>query len=338
MEPLPEKVLIPVGCHTPDPEAKRLEQGGSSLTEQRSERRYNIDLLRAEKDVDGLVEALGSDDGLTRQRAALALGDFGGPGAAEPLIRALGDPMTAVREAAADSLAMLGGAAVGPLVELLENPEAPGRYEEPGAPGGTVAVTGPGGQAWEVETRRDLRRVYAAAILGEIADPAAVKPLVRALQGASDDLRCQASGALAKFGGDAVEPLTAMLTDADPEVRIVAAGVLGDTGDPAAVEPLIAALRDGNPDVRGAAGGALFRIGDAAVDSLIAATKDADRDVRLYAAGALKYIGNLQAIDALQELARNGDETERSVAEDAIEKIRMVRGEAAPEPSPPTSR
>jgi HEAT repeat protein len=333
-----EKVIIQKRLHTPDPEAKRLEQGGSSLAEQRGERRYNIDLLRAEEDVDGLIEALRSDDGLTRQRAALALGDLGGPGAAEPLIRALGDPMTAVREAAADSLAMLGSAAVGPLVELLENPEASGRYEDPGAPGGTATVTGPGGQTWEIETRRDLRRVYAAAILGEIADPAAVKPLVGALRDASDDLRCQASGALAKFGSEAVEPLTALLIEPDPEVRIVAAGVLGDSGDPAAVEPLVAALRDGNPDVRGAAGGALFRIGDAAVEPLIAATKDADRNVRLYAAGALKYIGNPRAIDALQELARGGDAEERSVAEDAIEKLMMVRGGMPAEPSPPTSR
>ena len=315
-----------------------MEQESSSITAQESERRFNIDLLRAEEDVDGLIEALGSDDGLTRQRAALALGDLGGERATEPLIRALGDPMTAVREAAADSLALLGGAAVGPLVDLVEHPEASEKYEETAGTGSPVTVTGPGGQTWEIETRRDLRRVYAAAILGEIGDPAAVKPLVGALKGASDDLRCQASGALAKFGSEVVEPLTAMLTDPDPEVRIVAAGVLGDTGDPAAVEPLISALRDRDPDVRGAAGGALFRMGDAAVEPLIAATKDADRNVRLYAAGALKYIGNPRAVDALQELARSGDAEERSVAQDAIEKIRMVHGEAAPEPSPPTSR
>lgn len=288
--------------------------------------------------MDGLIEALRSDDALTRQRAALALGDLGGPEAAEPLIRALGDPLAAVRGAAADSLALLGSVVIGPLVELLENPEAPGRYEEPGAPGGAATVIGPGGQTWEIATRRDLRRVYAAAILGEIGDPAAVKPLVGALSDESGDLRCQASGALTKFGSEAVEPLTALLTEPDPEVRIVAAGVLGDTGDASAVDPLIGMLRDGNADVRGAAGGALFRIGDAAVDPLIAATKDADRNVRLYAAGALKYIGNPRAIDALQDLARSTDAEERSVAQDAIEKIRMVSGEMPVEPSPPTSR
>lgn len=315
-----------------------LEQGGNPAGRRQTERRFNIDLLRAEKDIEGLVEALRSDDGLTRQRAALALGDFGGAEAIGPLIRALGDPVTAVREAAADSLTLLGSPAVGPLVELLDNPEAAGRYDESAVAADPVTVTGPGGLTWDIEAGRDLRRVYAAAILGEINDPAALDPLARALGDANDDLRCQASGAIAKFGERAAEPLRRMLADPNPDTRIVAAGVLGDTGGPGTVELLIGALRDENDDVRGAAGGALMRMGDAAVKPLIAATKDADRNVRLYAAGALKYIGNPRAIDALQDLARNGDTEERSVAEDAIEAIRMVRGEAAPEPSPPTSR
>lgn len=282
------------------------------------ERRPTIEVLRAEKDVAGLIDALGSDDGLTRQRAALALGDLAGAEAVAPLIRALGDPLTAVREAAADSLALLGPPAVGPLVELIESPEASGKYEE-------RTVIGAGGRTWELETRQDLRRVYAAAILGEIGDPAAVEPLVRALRDAGDDLRYQAAGAVAKFGSGAVEPLTAVLADPDPDTRIVAVGVLGDTGEAAAVEPLVGALRDGNADVRGAAGGALIRLGGAAVEPLIAATKDADRNVRLYAAGALKYIGDPRAIEPLQDLARSGDAEEKSVAEDAIERIRTVR-------------
>ncbi|WP_292517017.1 HEAT repeat domain-containing protein [Methanoculleus sp.] len=315
-----------------------MEQESSFIEEQQGERRFNIDLLRAEEDIDGLIEALGSGDGLTRQRAALALGDFGGVKEVDPLIRALGDPLTAVREAAADSLTLLEGASVEPLIELIENPEASGKYEEPTTAGGQATVTGPGGQTWEIETRRDLRRVYAAAILGEIGDPSAVESLIRALKDPNDDLRCQATGAIAKFGRGSVEPLTAMLADPDPEVRTVVLGVLGDTGEASAVAALIGALHDENTDVRGAAAGALFRMGDLAVDPLIGATKDADRNVRLYAAGALKYIGNPRAIDALEALARSGDAEEKSVAEDAIEKIRMVQSGGVVEPSAPTSR
>ena len=212
--PEPDKVLIPGNHHTPDPEAKKLPEKSVPI----EERRPTIEVLRAEKDVAGLIDALGSDDGLTRQRAALALGDLAGAEAVAPLIRALGDPLTAVREAAADSLALLGPPAVGPLVELIESPEASGKYEER-----TVTVIGAGGRTWELETRQDLRRVYAAAILGEIGDPAAVEPLVRALRDAGDDLRYQAAGAVAKFGSGAVEPLTAVLADPDPDTRIAAA-------------------------------------------------------------------------------------------------------------------
>lgn len=309
----------------------------NALEQENVEKRFNIDMLRAEKNVDGLIEALGSSDGLTRQRAALALGDFGGAEAVGPLIRALGDPLTAVREAAADSLTLLGTPAVEPLAELLENPEASGKYEEEEAVS-PPTVTGAGGQTWEVDTAKELRRVYAVAILGEIGDPAAVDPLARALQDENDDIRCQASGAIVKFGAGAAEPLRRMLTDPNPDTRILAAGVLGDSGETSAVEPLITALRDENDDVRGAAAGALMRMGGAAVEPLVAATKDADRNVRLYAAGALKYIGDPRAIDALKDLARSGDQDERTVAEDAIESIRMVHGEVAPEPSPPTSR
>lgn len=306
-----------------------MEQGSDPAGGEQAEKRFSIDQLRAKKDIDGLIEALGSIDGLTRRRAALALGDLGGPESVGPLVRALGDPLTVVREAAADSLALLGSPAVGPLVELLENPEMSGQYEE------KATVTGAGGRRWEVETGKDLRRVYAAAILGEIGDTAAVEPLVRVFRDADVDLRYQAAGAIAKFGGDAVEPLTAVLADPDPDVRIATAGVLGDTGDPDAVEPLIGALRDTNDDVRGAAGGSLIRLGEAAVEPLIAATTDGDRNVRLYAAGALKYIGDPRAIGALQDLARSGDDVERSVAEDAIESIRRMRGEMA---EAPTSR
>ncbi len=290
------------------------------------EKQSEIDHLRAEEDVDGLIEALGSEDGLTRQKAALALGDLGA--AAGPLIRALGDPVMAVREAAADSLAMLGSAVVGPLIEIIEDPGASGKYEETAA-----SVIDPGGQRWEVAIRQDLRRVRAAAILGEIGDSAAVETLIGAFHGADDDLRCHA-GTPVKFEDVAVEPLTAALTDPDPDIRIIAVGILGGTGDPAAAGPLVAALRDGNPDVRGAAGSALIRLGDAAIEPLIAATKDADRNVRVYAAGALKYIGDARAIDALQDLARSGDAEERSIAKDALEKIYRE----APGPSAPTSR
>lgn len=313
-------------------------------------RRFNIDLLKKDRNVDGLIEAMRSEDALTRQRAALVLGEMDEKKAVQPLIRTLGDPVQAVREAAADSLAMVGRTAVEPLIEILTHPERLEKEEElreeqaellgggEEEPEDITVTAGRTGPSWTIQTSRDLRRVYAAAILGEIGDERAMEPLVRALKDGNVDVRCQASGALTKMGKGAVGPLTDMLRDSDHEIRVVAAGMLGDIGDSRAVDPLIGALYDDTDDVRGAAAGALVQIGDAAVDRLIEVTKDEDRWVRLYAAGALKYIGEARAIDALEELVRDEDPDVRSVAEDAIEKIRMIRGEQTPEPSPPTSR
>jgi HEAT repeat protein len=192
--------------------------------------------------------------------------------------------------------------------------------------------------AWMAEMSRELRRVYAAAILGEIADPRAVGPLVRALKDQNDDVRCQAAGALAKFGTAPVELLTDMLRDPDADARITAAGILGDIRDPFAVEPLIGALHDENDDVRGAAGGALVQIGSPAVPPLIDAMQDPNRWVRLYAAGALGFIGDEQAVDPLKRLTHDSDDDVRNVAEDALRKVQGRRSTMQAPPPPPTSR
>ncbi|MDN7025588.1 HEAT repeat domain-containing protein [Methanoculleus sp. FWC-SCC1] len=426
-----------------------------TVEETQERKRYNVDLLRSEGDVDGLIAALDSSDVLTRQRAALALGTLGDPAAVNPLIRALGDPAVSVREAAADSLALMGGPAVEPLIDVLEHPEWSERYEWRGESregmaqhelfGGPAAVSpaekeslrrenlpqhdmyaGPGDigpkkglregdmtqqdllggpanaerkakeqfreepltqhqmfggptdvgsrkplrhgemaqhdifggpadvrghealhrerglagaeAAWTAGMRHELRRVYAAAILGEIADPRAIGPLVRALTDRNDDVRCQAAGALAKFGTAPVEPLTDMLQSPDPDARITAAGILGDIRDPFAVEPLIDVLHDENDDVRGAAGGALVQIGSPAVPLLIDATQDPNRWVRLYAAGALGFIGDPRAVDPLRRLTHDPDDDVRNVAEDALRKIQVRQSAMQAPPPPPTSR
>ncbi|MCC7566068.1 MAG: HEAT repeat domain-containing protein [Methanomicrobiaceae archaeon] len=298
--------------------------------------RRNIDLLRAGRDVPGLIDALGSEDPVTRQRAALALGDMGGEQAIAPLIHALGDPVASVRESAADSLALLGEPAVSPLIEILTDPERAGEYHGPGE---TRPARSAGGEIvggdLSREARSGFRRMYAAAILGEIGDARAIDPLISALYDDVADVRCQAGGALGKMGGRAVDPLSrAMSGSSDRNVRIVAAGILGDTRDPAAVRPLIEALGDEDDDIRGAAAGALVQIGAPAVDPLLAALESGSKWVRLYAAGALGFIGDPRAIDPLRQRASSDEDADiRSVAEDAIEKIRR-RG-AVEEAVPP---
>ncbi|NLA39324.1 MAG: HEAT repeat domain-containing protein [Methanomicrobiales archaeon] len=186
----------------------------------------------SQHDIDDLIKALGSDDPGIRRNAALELGIAGEWRATRPLIAALADPVQGVREAAASALVMVGTPAVEPLIDLLDRQEASAEYkrhlkisrEGPtqidllAGPEGippekrtlqhrTLAqhdlFAGPAGvadhDALVHEAEEGARRAYAAAILGEIADPRAEEPLARALSDDDPVVRKSAGDALAKF-------------------------------------------------------------------------------------------------------------------------------------------
>jgi len=87
--------------------------------------------MASERDIDGLTEALRSSDPAVRRSAALGLGGLGEWRAVDPLIRALADPVQAVREGAANALVMVGTPAIEPLTDLLERPGAGAVYGAP---------------------------------------------------------------------------------------------------------------------------------------------------------------------------------------------------------------
>jgi HEAT repeat protein len=99
--------------------------------ELREEKRYDVSRMASERDIDGLTEALQSSDPAVRRTAALGLGALGEWRAVDPLIRALGDPVQAVREGAANALVMVGTPAVEPLTDLLDRPGAGAVYGAP---------------------------------------------------------------------------------------------------------------------------------------------------------------------------------------------------------------
>jgi len=80
------------------------------------------------------------------------------------------------------------------------------------------------------------------------------------------------------------------------EIRVKAAGALGELGDTQAVEPLISELR-GRSEVRDAAKGALVKIGTPALEMLIPLLKD--WNVREDAADVLGKIGDPRAVEPL---------------------------------------
>ncbi len=173
------------------------------------------------------------------------------------LIERLGEKDTAAAMRTAVALSKLGAAAVEPLLAALQ-------HANPSIRAGSVRALG-----WIQDPRaiqpllsvmcrdesEDVRLLaqWALVNIGE----AVIEPLIRLLPNPEECLWVYAAEALAKLGSPAVEPLIAALGDERPQVRMVAATVLGHIGDLRAVEPLIALLQDADAGVQQEATAAL---------------------------------------------------------------------------------
>ncbi|MDH5361939.1 MAG: HEAT repeat domain-containing protein, partial [Aigarchaeota archaeon] len=134
----------------------------------------NVEKLKSERDVDGLIKALKHKHIFVRSRAVEALGKIGGARAVEPLIQTLNDEAWHVRGAAAAALGEMGDKrAVEPLVQALKDE---------------------GELSWHVRER-------AARALGKIGEPAE-EPLIRALKNESRDVRLTTAWALGYIGDE----------------------------------------------------------------------------------------------------------------------------------------
>ena len=127
----------------------------------------NIEELKANKYVEGLINALKDKDPIVRGDAAEVLGKIGDSRAVEPLIEALKD---IVQFIAIESLGKIGEPAVEPLIKALKNKDT-------------------------------LIRSGAARALGKIRDKRAVEPLTEALKYGDIFVRSAAAEALEKIKG-----------------------------------------------------------------------------------------------------------------------------------------
>lgn len=260
--------------------------------------RPDVEKLVAKKDIKGLVKVLKSEkDSEIRTRAAEALGEIGDERAVKPLINALGNVNEDLKLNAEIALGEIGEPAVDALIQALQERGWDVKCGAAGALGeiGAKRTVGPLVQALEHNVVSDVRwkaaqalgnmagllvkagykrpvksliealgdkdsivRQVAAEALGEIGDPMAIEPLVKALK--SEDGNVYAAVALAEIGEPALDALIKALEDRDENVRRVAAFGLGRTGDERAVKPLKLHLRDPDPNVRVAAKEALEMI------------------------------------------------------------------------------
>lgn len=229
----------------------------------------NIEILKARRDVEGLIRALGyQKDPAIRWNAADALGKIGEARAVEPLIGALWDPDVTLKQHAADALGRLGdGRAVEPLLTMLGKQDG-------------------------------LIRLVAARALGELGDARAIQPLRAALADPDDWVRATAAEALVQFGdAPAAAALLLLFQHKNLQLREVASRALASikAGTPA-VEPLLTALRDSDGRVRTGAAQALGRIGDVrAVEPLVTATL-ADTDYHCASLQLLSLEGLLDRV------------------------------------------
>ena len=121
----------------------------------------------------------------------------------------------------------------------------------------------------------------------------------------------------------AVPKLTALLRQADPGTRFLAAKALGQIGDEAesALPALFDALRDTDMFLRAGVAGALIKIGYPAVPGLTRALLDPNRAVKRAACKALGKIGSERAVPALIWSLNDGNAGVRKLAREALERI-----------------
>jgi HEAT repeat protein len=230
--------------------------------------------------IDGLIFLLRDGDPEVRQAAIASLSCMG-EAAARALLECLNEENSQVREAASESLGRVGEkGGLSPqslitiqerLMPLLEDPKDGVRQ----ASGQALLETG-----WK--PRNDSEQITLAAAL---TDWDTLRNLVVKRGGRRKKKKrgsgTEREGIDREARREAIHRLTALLRDADSEIRRQSASILGEMGDRESVPSLLNTLTDHEPDVRREAAKALGMIGDpAAVDPLREAQEDGFAEVR----------------------------------------------------------
>jgi len=216
------------------------------------------------------------EDEDVRGAALRALGRIRDSAAIPELIEALGASESALPQRVAEILIQFGDAAVAPLCAETRNPDS------------------------------EVRRMWAAEILGWLGNREASIPLIDALGDVNPEVRAKAAGALGKLSETRATDrlLEMLLSDPIPFVRTRVAQALGAIGQPRVVDHLLQVLKDPEWWVRVRAIEALEQIGKESVGPLLTALEDEDAEVRRRAATALERMGYVR--DSVETLEREG--------------------------------
>lgn len=285
-----------------------------------------IDLMKKNKDVDALIDALDCKNRESSCLAANALGEIGDLRAFEPLVKCLpgggdafeiaisklgdavlGDLITILKKktslswAAAEVLGKMGTSALNELVPLYKKSKGKMRWLAAYA----IACSGDSSAMDGLEdglVNGDRTAKYRiVSIVGKFMR---IDLLIHSL--ADDDICLEAVHILEEIGEAAIPALMEALSSEDMHTRRWSAHTLGELKAVQVVPSLIPLLKDKDLWVRSSAASALGDIGDArAVPALIKSLKDNDFNTTYCAAKALGKIGDISAFKPLVKALRN---------------------------------
>lgn len=181
-----------------------------------SNQKPNIEKLKNDRDVNGLIKLLSDEDHSIREATIFALGEIGDASCALPLAQRLQDNYLDIRVAACNTLIKMGDKVVETLIEVLKD-------------------------------ENHIVREGAVQALEKISDTRAIYPLIEALK---DTRRKAISDALRSIGPASFAPLIEALKNEDSRIRMGAALILGEMKDSEAIEPLLKATKDKDISVR----------------------------------------------------------------------------------------
>jgi HEAT repeat protein len=314
-----------------------------------------------EPSVEPLIDVLQDPRPLMRANAAETLGRINDKRSADGLSESLLDAEAYVWHQAAIALGRLGDArAVHHLIKIVENENSDLRTKAIKALGQIRDVRAVD-TLLNVTCQQEDRwiRLFAIEALGRIGDIRAVEALVDMAYDESRDLRTKAivtlgeidymlaldaldylscdadvdpqdqQTALFELGkrGDwrALEGLIHLLhEDAQPDIRMYAALVLGGMGRVEAVEALLEALQDSTPEVSAHVVKALVKMGDVAAHSLVKLFAKSDSvEQRVSIVRILGEITTPRAITALMQVALDDGEQSwvRQQARDILSRL-----------------
>jgi len=233
----------------------------------------NADSIKQTRIVTELIEKLKDSDVSERKNAAATFANIRDLRGIEPLIAALKDRSSFVRNTAAEALSTYGPVATEPLIDALSD-------------------------------QNENVRKFAAEILGEIGDVRAVGSLIETIDDVNWKVGQSAVLALGNIGdAQSIAVLTHLLENKNLRNRINAAQALSMIDDTCVVEGFINALKDNHEAVRRISASALGDLGDErAVEPLIKALRDSDKSVQNSILNALVKLGDIRAIPKIADL------------------------------------